>query len=424
MASSKDAVVLDVDGHEVRVSNPEKPYFADKGIRKIDVVEYFVAVGEGILFALQDRPTTLERWPGGVFEGARISTRVDNTGDAFYQKRVPEERPEWVPTAHITFPSGRTADEIAPDSVAVVAWCANLGTLTFHPWPVDKADVESPEPDPHRPRPAAGHRLLRRRVGGPARAGAAARVRHGGLAEDLRRPRRAHLRADPAAVDLHRGAARGHRVRPRAGTPAPRPRDDVVVEGGARREDLHRLQPDGPGPHDRLGVLHPAQAARAGVRTASTGTSCPTSTPLRLRRPHHAGAVRGGRRQARRPGRPRLRHRAAARAGREAGNATPAWATCPIRRTTRRCPASRCGCSPAAPGSRPAKTPDRSRGRQTPGGPPKAASAALAMAPTSSSLVLRDHHHGAHGGQATERRPAGRRRHAPDRRRAGTGRRR
>ena len=83
MASSKDAVVLDVDGHEVRVSNPEKPYFADRGIRKIDVVEYFVAVGEGILCALKDRPTTLERWPGGVFEGARISTRVDNTGDAF-----------------------------------------------------------------------------------------------------------------------------------------------------------------------------------------------------------------------------------------------------------------------------------------------------------------------------------------------------
>jgi DNA ligase D-like protein (predicted polymerase) len=145
MASSKDAVLLEIDGREVRVSNPEKPYFGDRGIRKIDVVEYFVSVGEGILNALRDRPTTLERWPGGVFEGARISTRVDNTGDAFYQKRVPKNAPEWVPTAHITFPSGRTADEIAPDSVAVVAWCANLGTLTFHPWPVSKGDVESPD---------------------------------------------------------------------------------------------------------------------------------------------------------------------------------------------------------------------------------------------------------------------------------------
>ncbi|SFL08353.1 non-homologous end-joining DNA ligase [Geodermatophilus ruber] len=145
MAASKDAVVLEVDGHEVRISNPEKPYFPERGIRKIDVVEYFLAVGDGILNALRDRPTTLERWPGGVFEGARISTRVDNSGDAFYQKRVPKNAPAWVPTAHITFPSGRTADEIAPDSLAVVAWCANLGTLTFHPWPVTKHDVDSPD---------------------------------------------------------------------------------------------------------------------------------------------------------------------------------------------------------------------------------------------------------------------------------------
>src|SRR3954452_317702 len=124
MASSKDAVVLDIDGYEVRVSNPEKPYFGDEGIRKIDVVEYFVSVGEGILNALRDRPTPLERWPGGGFEGARISTRVDNTGAVLYQQRLPKNAPRWMPTAHITFPSGLTADEIAPDSVAVVAWCA------------------------------------------------------------------------------------------------------------------------------------------------------------------------------------------------------------------------------------------------------------------------------------------------------------
>src|SRR3954451_18866863 len=117
MGSSKDAVVLDVDGHEVRVSNPEKPYFAERGIRKIDVVEYFISVGPGILNALRDRPTTLERWPGGGFEGARISPRVDNTGEAVYQNRVAKNPREWVPPAHITFPSGRTADEVAPDSV-------------------------------------------------------------------------------------------------------------------------------------------------------------------------------------------------------------------------------------------------------------------------------------------------------------------
>src|SRR3954451_5516889 len=98
MASSKDAVVLEIDGHEVRMSSPDKPYFGDKGIRKIDVVNYFFSVGEGIVFALRDRPTTLERWPGGVFEGARISTRVDTPGDAFDCGRVPKNAPEWVPT--------------------------------------------------------------------------------------------------------------------------------------------------------------------------------------------------------------------------------------------------------------------------------------------------------------------------------------
>ena len=213
MASSKDAVVLDIDGHEVRVSNPEKPYFGDRGHpqdRRRRVLRRRSATG--ILFALKDRPTTLERWPGGVFEGARISTRVDNTGDAFYQKRVPKNAPEWVPTAHITFPSGRTADEIAPDSVAVVAWCANLGTLTFHPWPVDKGDVESPDQIRIDLDPQPGTDFSDAVWVAPHVRELLARVRHAGLAEDLRRPRRAHLRADPAAVDLPaRCAARSSR---------------------------------------------------------------------------------------------------------------------------------------------------------------------------------------------------------------------
>lgn len=129
----------------VRVSNPGKVYFPQRGITKIDVVRYFVSVGEGILGALRDRPTTLERWPSGVFEGARLSTRQDNRGDAFFQKRLPKGAPEWVETARIAFPSGRVADEVCPTEVAVVAWAANLGTLTFHPWPVRRADVDHPD---------------------------------------------------------------------------------------------------------------------------------------------------------------------------------------------------------------------------------------------------------------------------------------
>lgn len=140
-----EAVEYEVAGRTVRVSNPEKVYFPKRGFTKRDVVEYYLAVGDGILRSLRHRPTTLERWPGGVVEGAKLSTRGDNRGDAFYQKRVPKHAPDWVPTARITFPSGRTADEICPDSLAVVAWCANLGTIVFHPWPVRSADTEHPD---------------------------------------------------------------------------------------------------------------------------------------------------------------------------------------------------------------------------------------------------------------------------------------
>jgi DNA ligase D-like protein (predicted polymerase) len=140
-----DPVELEVGEHLVRVSNPDKPYFPAVGISKLEVVQHYLACGDGILRALRERPTTLERWPGGVVEGARISTREGFKGEAFYQKRVPQGAPPYVETAHITFPSGRTADEIAPTSLAVIAYAANLGTITFHPWPVRRADVDHPD---------------------------------------------------------------------------------------------------------------------------------------------------------------------------------------------------------------------------------------------------------------------------------------
>ena len=138
-------VHLDADGRDVRVTSPERVIFPELGITKLDIVQYFLAVGPGILAALRDRPTTMERWPKGVFEGAKLSTRGDNAGDAFYQKRVPKFAPDWVETVTIAFPSGRTADEVCPTELAVVAWMANLGTLTFHPWPVTRADADSPD---------------------------------------------------------------------------------------------------------------------------------------------------------------------------------------------------------------------------------------------------------------------------------------
>jgi DNA ligase D-like protein (predicted polymerase) len=138
-------VEIRVGDRDVKVTNPDKVYFPARAETKLDLVNYYLAVGAGILRALRERPTTLERWPGGVFEGAKLSTRMDNRGDAFYQKRVPKNAPEWIETARIAFPSGRFADELCPAEMAAVIWAANLGTLTFHPWPVRRADVDHPD---------------------------------------------------------------------------------------------------------------------------------------------------------------------------------------------------------------------------------------------------------------------------------------
>lgn len=145
MASFGSPIEIDVEGIPVRVSNPERPLFDDVGITKREMIDYYLSVGPGILRALQDRPTTLERWPGGVRPGVEISQRMGPAKEAFYQKRIPKGAPDWVNTARITFPSGRFADEVCPDKLAVIAWAANLGTITFHPWPVRKADVDSPD---------------------------------------------------------------------------------------------------------------------------------------------------------------------------------------------------------------------------------------------------------------------------------------
>jgi len=144
-----DAVEVEVSGRDVRVTNPDREIFAASGhgpaVSKLEVVEYYAAVGDAMLMALFERPTTLERWPKGVFEGAVLSTRQDNKGDAFFQKRIPQGAPPWVETARISFPSGRSADEVCPTEPAVLAWAAQMGTIVFHPWPVRRGDVDHPD---------------------------------------------------------------------------------------------------------------------------------------------------------------------------------------------------------------------------------------------------------------------------------------
>ena len=127
------AVELDVAGRKVRLSHPDKTYYPERGFTKMDVAQYYIAVADGVLRGVRDRPTTMQRFPDGV------------EGEFFYQKRAPKGLPEWLPTARIAFPSGRFADEMCPTEPAAVLWAANLGCLTFHPWPVRRGDTEHPD---------------------------------------------------------------------------------------------------------------------------------------------------------------------------------------------------------------------------------------------------------------------------------------
>jgi len=125
---------LEIAGHTVRLTSPDKICFPRKGYTKRDVFEYYLAVGDGIMRALRDRPTTLQRFPDGI------------EGEMFFQKRIPTRGvPGWITTANIKFPSMRTADELCPADLAHVAWAAQMGTVVFHPWPVRSSAVDNPD---------------------------------------------------------------------------------------------------------------------------------------------------------------------------------------------------------------------------------------------------------------------------------------
>lgn len=135
------AIERDADGFAVRLSSPDKPYFPELGLTKLDVANYVIAVGDGLLAVLRNRPTTLERWPGGVQPGATITTQAGR-GAAFYQKKAPASMPEHVRTATVTYPSGRTAQQVTPTCLADLLWMVNLGSLRFHAWPVTAPETE------------------------------------------------------------------------------------------------------------------------------------------------------------------------------------------------------------------------------------------------------------------------------------------
>jgi DNA ligase D-like protein (predicted polymerase) len=127
------SLTLDVAGRPVTVTNPDKVYFPDKGYTKLDIVNYYLAVGEAALRGVMRRPMVLKRFVDGA------------AGEPFFQKRAPANLPPWLHTARIRFPSGRFADLAVADEVADLAWAANLGCIDLNPWPVRETDVDHPD---------------------------------------------------------------------------------------------------------------------------------------------------------------------------------------------------------------------------------------------------------------------------------------
>jgi bifunctional non-homologous end joining protein LigD len=134
MAKADDAELLEVAGRTVRISSPSKPYFT-RGVQltKLDIVRYFLAVAPGALRGILDRPVVLKRFVNGA------------EAEPFYQKRAPSDLPHWMRTVTLSFPSGRTAEEVVVDDAAGLAWIVNLGCMELHPHPVRTGDLDHPD---------------------------------------------------------------------------------------------------------------------------------------------------------------------------------------------------------------------------------------------------------------------------------------
>jgi bifunctional non-homologous end joining protein LigD len=133
MAKKDERERLDIDRREVWISNPQKVLFPEAGHTKLDLVQYYLSMADGALRAAGGRPNVLVRYPNGL------------GGEFFYQKRAPASRPAWIEVVSLSFPSGRTAEEVVPRDAAALAWMANLACLELHPHPVRADDLDHPD---------------------------------------------------------------------------------------------------------------------------------------------------------------------------------------------------------------------------------------------------------------------------------------
>ncbi|MGQ0679146.1 MAG: DNA polymerase domain-containing protein [Actinomycetota bacterium] len=125
--------LIELDGHEVKVTNPGKVFFPEIGVTKLDLVQYYLSVAPGAIRGVFDRPTSLKRFPDGA------------GGEFFFQKRVPTPRPDWIQTAMVRFPSGRSAEFLTIVDRAHMVWAINLGCIDLNPWPVRRTDLDRPD---------------------------------------------------------------------------------------------------------------------------------------------------------------------------------------------------------------------------------------------------------------------------------------
>ena len=133
MAKKVEVEILSIAGQDVKISNPSKLYFPTAGLSKLQLVQYYLEVGEGALRGIRNRPIVLKRYVHGA------------EGEFFFQKRAPNKRPDWVETVQLTFPSGRTADELVATNLAQLAWIVNLGCIDLNPHPVRSDDLDHPD---------------------------------------------------------------------------------------------------------------------------------------------------------------------------------------------------------------------------------------------------------------------------------------
>ena len=267
--------MLEVAGHEVRLSNPAKVYFPKPGWTKLDVARYYIEVADPALIHLRERPTVLKRFVKGIME------------EPIWQKRVPKNIPDWLQTATVSFPSGRTAEELVANDAAHLVWAVNLGVIDFNPWPARRADLD--HPDELRvdldPTPGITWDAVRRTAmvvrevlgehglrGYPKTSGSK------GIHVNVR------IEPDWDFLGVRRAAlAMAREVERRA----PDLATTQVVEGGAPR-GVRRLQPERPRPHGRVVLLGAADPGRTClVRTrVGRGARCRAGRPAAR---HRAG---------------------------------------------------------------------------------------------------------------------------------------